>query len=426
MLDIKLIRENPETVKKNLEKRRSDFPLDRLIDADKKWREHLYKAEQLKAQKNKVSIEINKEIKEGKKSADKIEEMKKLSHEIDEAEKVANMYEKEAKELLMKIPNMLHNDVPHGESDLSNIEIRKWGEIKKFDFDLKSHGDLTEALGVADFERGAKVSGSGFVYLKGDLVKLDLALVQFGLDFLLKKDYIPIKPPYMMRRKPYEGVTDLGDFETMMYKIDKEDLYLIATSEHPMAAMYMDEILDEKKLPIKYVGVSDCFRKEIGAHGVDTKGFFRMHQFNKVEQFIFCKPKDSWKLHEELIKNAEEIFQQLEIPYRIVDVCTGDIGTVAARKYDLETWSPRQNKYVEVVSCSNCTDYQARRLNIRYGKAGGKKDFLHTINSTAIATSRTLVAILENNQNKDGSIDVPKVLQPYMNGLKKIVAKKGP
>ncbi|UCD91708.1 MAG: serine--tRNA ligase, partial [Methanobacteriota archaeon] len=236
--------------------------------------------------------------------------------------------------------------------------------------------------------------------------------------------YTPVEPPYALRRRAYEGVTDLSDFEDVMYKLEEEDLYLIATSEHPIGAMYMDEIIDEDVLPLKYVGLSTNFRKEIGAHGLDTKGLFRMHQFNKVEQFIFCKPEDSWKYHEELIGNAEALYQMMKIPHRIVNDCTGDMGTVAAKKYDLEAWSPRQKKYQEVVSCSNCTDYQARRLNIRCGKVGGDKRILHTLNSTAIATSRTLVAILENNQNADGSVTVPEVLRPFMNNLEKIEPKK--
>jgi seryl-tRNA synthetase len=229
----------------------------------------------------------------------------------------------------------------------------------------------------------------------------------------------------MLNRKAYEGVTDLGDFENVMYKIDSEDLYMIATSEHPIAALYMNEVIAEEDMPLKMVGYSPCFRKEIGSHGVDTRGIFRVHQFWKIEQFIFCKPEDSWKHHEELIKNSEELFQALEIPYRVVNICTGDIGTVAAKKYDLEVWMPRQNAYKEACSCSNCTDYQARRLNIKYGKRGsGDLKLIHTLNDTAIATSRALVAIIENFQNEDGSIDIPKVLWPYMNGKKKIVAQK--
>ncbi|MCJ2520466.1 MAG: serine--tRNA ligase, partial [Candidatus Thermoplasmatota archaeon] len=242
------------------------------------------------------------------------------------------------------------------------------------------------------------------------------ALQRFALDLVLGRGYQPVFPPFMMRRAAYEGCVDLADFETVMYKVEGEDLYLIATSEHPIAAMHMNEVLDEGQMPLKYAGISTNFRKEIGAHGVDTRGLFRMHQFNKVEQFVFSPPEDSRKYHEELIENAEEIFRRLEIPYRVVNVCTGDMGTVAAKRYDLETWSPRQGKYVEVVSCSNCKDYQARGLNIKVGKRGGEKRFVHTLNSTAVATSRALVAILENYQNEDGSVAVPEVLRAYMDG----------
>jgi seryl-tRNA synthetase len=234
---------------------------------------------------------------------------------------------------------------------------------------------------------------------------------------LVKKNYKLIEPPLILRRGPYEGVTDLKDFETMMYKLQDEDSYLIATSEHPIAALFMNKVFDGKELPLRFCGVSTCFRKEIGSHGIDEKGLFRVHQFNKIEQFIFCEPKESWKLHEELIENAEHLFKKLRLPYRITNICTGDIGIVAAKKYDLEAWMPREKEYKEVVSCSNCTSYQAVRLNVKYNK-GAEKDYVHTLNSTAIATGRALRAIIENYQQKDGSIKVPAVLVPYMNGVK--------
>jgi seryl-tRNA synthetase len=258
-----------------------------------------------------------------------------------------------------------------------------------------------------------------FSFLKDKIALLDFALQKYAIDKLVKKGYILVEPPFMVRRGPYEGVTDLADFENVMYKIEDDDLYLIATSEHAIGAMHMNETFDADKLPLKYVGISACFRREIGSHGLDTRGLFRVHQFNKIEQFIFCKPSDSWKFHEELLKNAEEIFKALELPYRVVNICTGDIGIVAAKKYDLEVWMPREEKYREVVSCSNCTGYQATRLNIRY-KKGNEKEYLHTLNSTAIATSRAIRAIIENNQQKDGTVKVPKVLVPYMNGVKEI------
>ncbi|MEM3592402.1 MAG: serine--tRNA ligase, partial [Candidatus Micrarchaeia archaeon] len=251
-------------------------------------------------------------------------------------------------------------------------------------------------------------------YLKNDLVLLDMALQRMVMELMVKKGFTPVYPPFMLKRKPYEGVTDLGTFEEALYKIEGEDLYLISTSEHPIAAMHMGEIIEEERLPLKYVGISACFRKEAGAHGKDTKGIFRVHQFNKIEQFVFCKPEDSWNIHEELIRNAEEIFQKIEVPYRIVNICTGEIGIVAAKKYDLEAWMPAQNTYREMISCSNCTSYQAIRLNIRYGKVGAEgKEYVHTLNSTAIATPRAIVAIMENHQDRDGSIIIPKAVVPY-------------
>jgi seryl-tRNA synthetase len=275
-------------------------------------------------------------------------------------------------------------------------------------------------------ERAGKISGARFFYLKNQVAQLDMALMSFAIEELTKKSYTPIIPPYLMKREAYEGVTALGDFADVLYKAENEDLYLIATSEHPMAAMFMNEVLKEQDMPLKLAGISTCFRKEAGAHGKDTRGIFRTHQFNKVEQFIFCKPEDSAKLHEELLQNAEELLQKLELPHRVVNVCTGDIGTVAAKKYDIEAWMPAQNGYREVVSCSNCTDYQARRLGIRYREKEGAppKGFVHTLNSTAIATGRTIVAILENNQQQDGTINIPKALRKYMGNLEKIDRKR--
>ena len=299
--------------------------------------------------------------------------------------------------------------------------------LPKPDFEIRSHVDLLELLDLADIPRAAKISGARFYFLKNELVMLDLAMQRLALDMLIKKGYTPVYPPFMMRREPYEGVTDLADFEDVMYKIDDEDLYLIATSEHPMAAMHMGEVFEPTDLPLKLAGISTCFRKEAGTHGKDTKGIFRVHQFNKIEQFVFSHPDESWKIHEDLISNIEEYFQALEIPYRIVNVCTGDIGIVAAKKYDLETWMPVQETYMERGSCSNCTAYQATRLNIKYRLKKGvtEKDYLHTLNSTMMANPRAMVAILENFQQEDGSVRIPKALHKYLPaGMKQIVPKK--
>lgn len=306
---------------------------------------------------------------------------------------------------------------------MENVEVAKWGK-QSFSFKPKNHLEIAEQLGMIDMERAAKIAGHGFYYLKGQLVLLEIALQRFALDFLAKRGFTLVRPPYMMSRAAYEGVTSLGDFEDVLYKIEGEDLHLIATSEHPMAAMYMDETLLAGELPVKLAGISACFRKEVGAHGKYTKGLFRTHHFNKVEQFVFCLPEDSWRIHEELQKNSEQLYQQLGIPYRVVNVCTGDIGIIAAKKYDTE-FMMVDGSYREIGSNSNCTDYQARRLNIKYREKEGAPPagFVHTLNNTALAMSRTLVALLENYQLEDGTVAVPKALQPYMNGIE-IIGKR--
>jgi len=301
------------------------------------------------------------------------------------------------------------------------------GERPVFDFEPKSHADIAAALGILDLERAAKVSGSGFYYLRNELALLDYAIMHYAINRLLKKGFALIEPPYMIRRKPYEGVTDLADFESVMYKIEGEDLYLIATSEHAMGAMLMDEVINAEDLPLRFCGVSPCFRKEIGTHGRYTKGLFRVHQFNKIEQFVFSLPEQSWEIHEELQQNSEELYQELGLHYRIVNVCTGDIGSIAAKKYDTEVWMA-DGEFREVGSNSNCTDYQARRLNIRYRMKEGQAPagFVHTLNNTALATSRTMIAVLEQYQQADGSVVIPEALRPYMNGLEVIEGALNP
>jgi seryl-tRNA synthetase len=425
MLDIKLIRENPEYVKNNLMKRgdpENSEMLDTLVAVDREWRQKLTKLNDLRHERKTLTAEIGKLKKAGKDASSKVEKAKTLDSEITSIQAEVASAEEKTRDYLMRLPNLLHDTVPLGNDESGNVRVRSWGVIPKFDFAIKNHIDLGLNLDIIDIERAGKVTGSRFFYLKREGVLLDIALMSFALEEITKKDYLPIEPPYFMRREPYEGVTALGDFEEVLYKIENEDLYLIATSEHPMAAMFMNEVLKGEDLPLKLAGISACFRKEAGAHGKDTRGMFRTHQFNKIEQFIFCKPEESWQLHEELLRNAEELVQKLGLPYRVVNVCTGDIGTVAAKKYDIEVWMPAQNAYREVVSCSNCTDYQARRLGIRYREKEGAppKGFLHTLNSTAIATGRTMVAILENFQQENGTVVVPKVLRKYMHDIEKI------
>ncbi|MCW4054498.1 MAG: serine--tRNA ligase [Candidatus Bathyarchaeota archaeon] len=429
MLDIKFIRENPGFVKNNLMKRgnpENGKMLDALIKLDREWRGNLTKLNDLRHERKVMTMEIAGLKKMGKDASDKVEKAKKLDSKITGIQAEVARAEEKTREYLMRLPNLLHETVPIGNDENANVQIRRWGSIPEFDFAFKNHIDLGVNLDIIDIERAGKVTGSRFFYLKGKGVLLDMALMRFAMESLTKKGYLLVEPPYLMRREPYEGVTALSDFEEMLYKIENEDLYLIATSEHPMAAMFMNEVMKEEDLPLKLAGMSACFRKEAGAHGKDTRGIFRTHQFNKIEQFIFCQPEESWKLHEELLDNAEEIVQKLGLPYRVVSVCTGDIGTVAAKKYDIEVWMPAQNAYRELVSCSNCTDYQARRLGIRYREKEGAppKGFLHTLNSTAIATGRTIVAILENFQQGDGTVVVPKVLRKYMGDVEKINLKR--
>jgi seryl-tRNA synthetase len=419
VLDIRLVREHPEVIRKDLAKRRApekEKLLDAVIRSDQEWRKALAEGDRLKRRRNEITKEIAAAKKAGKSTEKLRKEAASLPKKIEALDRQIDALAAQVREGLLRLPNLLHESVPIGKDDSENVEVARWGTPRTLDFELRPHGELLEALGLADFERARKIAGAGFVYLLGDLVRLDQALLAFALNHLVQKGFTPVFPPFLMRREAYEGVVDLGDFENVMYKIDGEDLYLIATSEHPIGAMYMDEVIDVERLPLLLTGLATQFRREIGGHGVDSKGLFRMHQFNKVEQFVFCRPEDSWTWHEKLRENGEAIYRALEIPYRVVNVCTGDIGTVAAKKYDIEAWYPRQKAYREVISCSNCTDYQARRLNVRAGKIGGEKFLPHTLNATAMATSRGLVAILENYQNPDGSVTVPKVLRAYLGG----------
>ena len=426
MLDIKLIRENPEFIRDNL-KRRGDPAnvqmLDELLNCDKNWREGLTKLNELRHERKQITTEVATLKKKGKTAEDEIAKGKNIDAEITTLEKQVSESEGKVHNYLMRLPNLLHESVPIGKDENDNVQVKTWGKPVKFTFTPKGHIELGLNLDIIEIERAGKIAGARFFYLRREGVFLDLALRHFALEEISKKGFIPIEPPFMMRRDAYEGVVALSDFEDVLYKIENEDLYMIATSEHPMAAMFMNETLKAEHLPLKLAGLSTNFRKEAGAHGKDTRGIFRTHQFNKIEQFVFCKPEDSWKIHEELLRNAEELVQKLGLPYRLVNVCTGDIGTVAAKKYDIEAWMPAQNAYREIISCSNCTDYQARRLNIKYREKEGEapKGFVHTLNSTAIATGRTIVAILENYQQEDGSVIVPESLRKYMGGLEKMV-----
>jgi seryl-tRNA synthetase len=421
MFDIKLIRESPDMVRENVKKRHKPEYLDMLdeiIENDKRWREAVAELNKLRQGRNKISLEIARLKKEGNPTEDKMKEAAEIPEKINRLELEVKVLEEKNRTLLMKFPNMIHESVPDGKDETENVELRRWGEAPKFDFTPKNHLEILEGLGMIDTERAAKVAGSGFIYLKGDIVLLDLAIQRFALEFLRKKGFTIAEPPFMIKRRPYEGVVDLSDFESVMYKVDGEDLYLIATSEHAMGAMLLDEVIDKKDLPMMFAGVSPCFRREVGSHGKYTKGLFRMHQFNKVEQFIFCLPEESWKWFEQIQKNSEEMYQQLGLHHRVIEMCTGDLTSIKAKSYDIEVWMA-DGEFREVGSCTNCTDYQARRLNVRYREGPGKPPagFVHTLNNTALATSRTMLAILEQFQQKDGSVKIPKVLIPFMNEI---------
>ncbi len=423
MIDIKLIRENPELVRENIRKKFQDEKLefvDRVIEFDMKWRKQKKKADDLRSERNKISELINKLMKDGKKSEAKklIIKAKEIPGKIDKiGGKVAKLA-KEIKEIVMKLPNMMDTSVPVGKNEEDNVELRKWGKIPKFGFTPKGHEDIVENLDLVDSVRGAKSTGSRFYYLKGDIVFLNLALQKFAMDFLIKKGFIPIQTPYMLNRDAVGGAVSLEDFEESIYKIEEEDLYLIGTSEHALAAFHKDEIINVKK-PIKYAGISSCFRKEAGSHGKDTKGIFRVHRFEKIEQFSYCKPEDANEIFNEIINNQEEIFKLLEIPHRVVALCAGEFGGSMEKTYDLEGWFPAQNRYRELGSTSNASNYQSRKMNTKY-HTGTRQAFVYTLNGTAITMQRTMCCIIENNQNKDGSINIPKVLQPYMGGKRLI------
>jgi len=421
MLDPKLIKEKPEIIRNMLKARAIEFDLDGLIESDQKRREFIVKTDDLRKKKNQVAMTISEKKKDGEDASSILAEMKNISNELTKLESEQEDIERKYLKLASTIPNLVDESVPIGPDESANKEIKKWGNIPKFDFKIKDHIDISEDLNLVDLERAAKVAGARFYYLKNDLVRLNQALIHFGLDFLAEKGYSLVQPPYMINRESMEGAVIAEDFEEVIYKVQEEDLYMIGTSEHAMAAMHSKEIIEGKNIPMKYAGISPCFRKEAGAHGRDQKGIFRVHQFDKIEQFIFSKPEDSWKEHEKMLAIAEEFYQKLEIPYRVMLLSTGDIGKISAKTYDIEAWMAGQNAYREIVSCSNCLEYQARRLKIRFrDKTNEDTQYVHTLNSTLIATTRVLVAIMENFQTKDGHIRIPQVLQSYMGNQKEI------
>lgn len=434
MIDVRLLREKPELYYESCRKRMAGKEIvDRFLDLDTQWREVLKELNDLKHEKNELSKSISSGIKKGLDVSEIKEKVVNLNSKIGELEKKLKDIESGRDAAASSVPNLLHETVPVCKGDENNQFMRLSGRARVFQEDVEyfrqntgnsgdfdtidrrpvSHVDLEDQLNIVDLERAGKISGARFFFLKNRLYKLELALINFAVDFLSERGFSVVEPPFMMNHRSLSGSTDLETFRDAVYKIEGEDLYLISTSEHPIASMLQDEILEEKELPIRVAGVSPCFRKEAGAHGKDTKGIFRVHQFFKVEQFVFCKEEDSWDFFEEVISNAEEIYRQLEIPFRIVNVCSGELSVLNAKRYDLEGWFPAQGKFRELVSASNDTDYQGRSLSIRWRSPDGNRP-VNTLNSTAIATTRTLVAIMENFQLEDEpGFRVPKALIPY-------------
>ena len=414
MLDPKIIRDEPDRIKQMLKDRAVEFDFEKMLDLNKSRKEMMIQSDELKQKRNQMSVKIGSEKKAGNDASELLKEMGQISKKLDELENLRKTVDDDYHNLSFSIPNLIHDSVPKGADESFNKQVRTWGEIPKFDFEVKDHIDLGLELDIVDLERASKTAGARFYYLKNGLVKLGQSLTAFALDFVSGKNYNLIQPPYMINRQSMEGAVIADDFEDVIYKVQDEDLFLIGTSEHAIASMYYDEILEGSKIPLRYASISPCFRKEAGAHGKDQKGIFRVHQFEKIEQFIFCRPEESWEEHEKMIKNTEEFYQQLEIPYRLMLLSSGDMGKVSAKTYDIEAWMAGQNAYREIVSCSNCVDYQSRRLKIRFrDKSNEDTKYIHTLNSTLIAIERTMVAILENNQTKDGHVEIPKVLQKY-------------
>ena len=422
MLEMKVFRESPQLIFEDLEKRNMPIEIAKtVIDLDNRWRKLIDKGNNLRAKRNSISKEISDAKKKGDDFSNILSQMSDLKKELLENEKETEETLKLRDSRRMVVPNILESEVPVGKDEEDNVEKELYG--KKIEKDnWFSHQDILEKINGADLKRASKISGRRFYFLTGDLARLELALINFAIETLCENGYSLTTPPFLMNREAYEGVVDLTDFEEVMYKIEDHDLYLIATSEHPITARFKNEIIELKDGPLKFAGISTNFRREVGAHGISDRGIWRVHQFSKVEQVIICKPEDSKEMHNEILENATHIFKKLEIPFRVIDICTGDIGTVAARKFDIEAWMPSSKKWKEVVSASNCKSYQSVRLNMRYRTQEGT-DFPHTLNSTAVATTRALAAIIENNQTDNGDVIIPEVLRKWM-GNQEIIAAK--
>ncbi len=422
MLDIKFIRENPDKVKEGCQKKQVKIDIDKLLELDEKRRKLLQDIEALRAEKNKASEKIAKA--KPKEKIKLINEMKEVDAKTDHLEPGLKKVEEEFNKLMLQVPNMPLDEVPVGKDESENKVVREVGEKSKFDFKPKSYLEIAEKLDLIDVKRAAKVSGSRFGYLKKEAVLLEFALINFVFDTLLKEKFIPVVPPVMLKPEMLERTGHLSEKDRPeRYFIEKDNLYLAGTAEQPIAAMHADEIFDEKDLPRRYLGFSTCFRREAGAYGKDTKGILRVHQFDKVEMFSFCRPEKSKEEHQLFLSCEEKIVQLLKIPYRVVQICTGDLAFPAVAAYDIEAWLPSENKYRETHSAFNDTDFQTRRLNIRYRRTEDRKlEFTHALNGTALAIGRAIIAIIENYQQEDGSVRIPEVLKPYLGGLEVIKA----
>ena len=422
MVDLKKLREEAEIFKEALRKRgQPDELVDEILEFDERRRKLITKLNSLRAERNRLSKEVSKAKKEGKDPREIIEQSKRIGEEIRDMEREISSVKEKLESLLLTFPNVPHVSTPVGESEKDNVVVKKWGEPRRFDFEPKAHWDLGPMLGLMDFERASRISGSRFVILRSQLALLERALINFMIDVHVEEHgYVEILPPHLVKREAITATGQLPKFEEELYNTQPDDMFMIPTAEVPLISMHMNEILFEEDLPLKYVAYTPCYRREAGSYGKDVRGMVRVHQFDKVELVWFTKPEESYEALEKLTSHAEKILQKLELPYRVVELCTGDLGFAAAKTYDIEVWLPSYNDYKEISSCSNTEDFQARRGNIRYRKKDNKLDYPHTLNGSGLAVGRTLIAIVENYQRSDGRIDVPKVLKPYMKGLEVI------
>ena len=428
MIDIKLLRENPDLVKENIKKKFQDEKLvlvDEVLDLDVKNRQAQANGDNLRAERKSLSNEIGNLMRQGKKEEAEIIKSKvnEVNSKLEENEKLEHTYSEEIKQKMMKIPNIMHESVPIGKDDSENVEIEKFGEPIVPDYEIPHHSDIMEALGGLDLESSRRVAGQGFYYLIGDIARLHSAVLTYARDFMINKGFTYCIPPYMIRSDVVTGVMSFEEMDAMMYKIEGEDLYLIGTSEHSMIGKFKDQILKKEDMPYTMTSYSPCFRKEKGSHGLEERGVYRIHQFEKQEMIVVCEPEDSWNWYDKMWQYTVEFFRSMNIPVRTLECCSGDLADLKAKSCDVEAWSPRQKKYFEVGSCSNLTDAQARRLGIRIKGEKGNY-FAHTLNNTVVAPPRMLIAIMENNYKPDGSVTIPEVLRPYMGGLEKIDVKK--